>query len=241
MRLGLLWAFNLNDLHLNRLIARCDSELLSDGYKVEQVFDHRAGETRARALRDKTRSAPFSLEKHDFTKKQMFWLFLTCDGVDVGCCAARLDTFAKNELADYWLDSYARIYGERHVAPDGETPEFLSRVYGRVAYLGEFFIAPDHRGVRNRLRRYTHILLGLCIQTLKADWMYVFIPTKSDSLGYGRVYGFQHFEEGALIWNIVPSGRVPETFCAVSASEVYEKATLYERFPAEFEVAELAE
>jgi len=228
----------MNELDLGRLLARCLADLEQFGYSLEQVTDKQAGERRAAAVREKARSAPFSLGLHDFTKSELFWLFIKKDGEDIGFSAARKEKFQENELVEYWRDSYPRMYGEGFLDVTTPVPYFISQISGVVVYMGEFFIAEKERGNADLLRCYCHALFVLVRQRFEADWIYVFVPNTHDVFGLARIYGFKHFEESALVWKKVPKGRRRETFCAISATELYERAAHFLRYPDDFKVPE---
>jgi len=229
---------NMNDLKLCHLMTQCLTELRGEGYGLDQELDLMRGEDRARKVRDKARSAPFSLGLNDFAPSDIFWLFLTQNGDDVGCVAARRETIRRGELTHYFRRSYTRIYGDAHIDIEPKPPEIFDVMHGNVVYMGEFFIQPQHRSNRNLLRRYVHALFVLCCYSLTADWLYAFIPKDHDAFGLGRVYGFQYFDDTALVWKSVPHGRRPETLCVISRPQIYERAAHYAHYPDDFCIPE---
>ncbi|MEM1386185.1 MAG: hypothetical protein AAF748_13215 [Pseudomonadota bacterium] len=208
------------------------------GYTLEQVMSKHEGDARASGLREKKRSKPFALGQHDFRRDQMFWLFLRHGNQDIGGAAARVDTLKHREFPVFLQETYERVYGGEYQDEGYKIPEFLETIEGNVAYLGEFFVQKKHRGNRNLLRLYTHALFLLTMQTLRADWIYAFIPKAHDFYGLGRVYGFVHFEDAGFVWKDVPEGRERETFCAISKAQLAERATFYSKHPEAFPVLE---
>lgn len=230
----------MTDLNLCHLMAHCLQGLEGEGYGLDQELDLYQGERRALRVRDKERSAPFSLDRHDLAQSDVFWLFLQQDGADIGCVTARRDTIKRGELWQYILHSYLRLYGEGSIDNRPKSPAILEMMSGNVVYMGEFFIQSDYRQNRNLLRRYVHALFVLCCYSLEADWLYAFIPKEHDAFGLGRVYGFQQFDDSALVWKSVPKGRRHETLCTISRPQIYERAAHFVAYPEDFAIPENA-
>lgn len=227
-------------LNRSKFLRICLDGLEAMGYSLEQVADKDEGEKRAAELRDKARSAPFSLQLHDFTRSELFWLFLQKDGCDVGCAVARVHTIQPGELVGYIRSSHVRFHGDNAVDLDLPVPRLIDAIAGRVAYLGEFYLDEAHRGTRNLLRLYTHSLFIVACESLRADWMYAFCPREHDSFGLARVYGFQIYDDTVLVWKDLPEGRRREVFCAISAEQLSTMSIHYVKYPGDFRVTESA-
>ncbi len=231
----------MSDLELLKFFSLAQARLEREGFELTACDDHDDAERRALRLGKNSLTPMHAGAYHDFTSANSFWLFLTKEGEDAGCVAARLDHIASETLDAFWQRTYRRLYNDgSRLQTCVPQRSFLSQISGRVAYMGELFIAPQFRGSDNRLRCYVSALFVLCAMRFRPDWLYVFVTNEHALNGKADVYGFPHHIPGAQIWRDVPSGRHPdEVLCAISIGELNDLAHLYARLPDRFVIPDL--
>ncbi len=187
----------------------CIDELAQAGCEVEMITDFARGERLTHGMGKNSQTAKLSAEHNDFTEETGFWLFLKEADAYVTAVATRYDNVGRENMGEYMIRTMRRHYphdsGETLLDfTDALPPGF----HGRMAYIGELFVHPEHRGSRQKLR-YFMLLLHCCIATKwKVDWIYAMMRDRDVKRGFGTAYGFSTQLPGVARWaDPPPPGR----------------------------------
>ena len=196
-------------LDLIKVGGECLNCLAESGCEVEMVTDFQLGERLTEGMGKQSQTAKLSSRHNDFTEESGFWLFLKEDGEYVTAVATRFDDVGRESMGDYMIRTMRRHYpndqGETLLEfTDALPPDF----YGRMAYIGELFVHPAHRGSRQKLR-YFMMLLHSCIATKwRVDWTYAMMRDRDVKRGFATAYGFSMQFPGVARWaEPAPEGR----------------------------------
>ena len=153
-------------------------------------------------------SPMLSISRNDFAHGDAFWLFLMRDGEAVGGCAAKF-----SDLRDEPFDAYLRRtskaqYGRKSDPIATVAGPIVEDLRGRLIYVGELELHPEHRGKVNLLFAFMRLLHGLAADMWSEfDWIYAFVPKEHVKLCDG--YGFSWKLPRAITWvEPVPAGRL---------------------------------
>lgn len=212
--------FGTEDFHVARFFSLCEQGLAARGLQIDPTTDFDSGEKRMVAMEKRGFTPMLSSQFHDLSKEDAFWLFLRKDGRDIAGVAARLDRLGSESLSDYWLRSYARLYG---LDTDGvshlHAPAAVSNIRGKVAYLGEFYFYPFARGSRHLYSLFTHLLFCYCQLHWRPDWQYAFVRKKDVERGLASLYGYTLQLPGAQTWLTPVRGRTSNEYLVALPSE----------------------
>jgi hypothetical protein len=210
----------------------CLDELAQTGCEVEMITDFHHGQCLTVDMGKSSHTAKLSADHNDFTEESGFWLFLKEGDQYVTAVATRFDNVGRENMGDYMIRTMRRHYPHR----SGETLlEFTDALppgfFGRMAYIGELFVHPEHRGSRQKLR-YFMMLLHSCIATKwKVDWTYAMMRDRDVRRGFATAYGFSTQLPGVARWaDPPPEGRgSSEWLVAVSESHLMHMMRYYAR------------
>ena len=198
-----------NSLDLIKVGGACVAALAQKGCEVETITDFRQAEALTEQMGKASQTAKLSSEHNDFTEESGFWLFMKEHGHYVTAVATRFDDVGRESMADYMIRTMRRHYphesGETLLNFTDALPEGF---HGRMAYIGELFVHPGHRGSRQKLR-YFMLLLQTCIATKwKVDWTYAMMRDRDVQRGFAATYGFTGQLPGVAQWaEPAPEGR----------------------------------
>jgi len=202
----------------------CVDELAQAGCDVEMITDFHHGERLTEEMGKLSQTAKLSSRHNDFTEESGFWLFLKEGGEYVTAVATRFDDVGRENMGDYMIRTMRRHYPhESGEALQGFTSALPPGFHGRMAYIGELFVHPEHRGSRQKLR-YFMLLLHCCIATKwKVDWTYAMMRDRDVKRGFGIAYGFSIQLPGVARWTSPPpEGRgSSEWLVALSEPHLY--------------------
>lgn len=198
---------NLFELNVIRHCGRHVAELKQAGFDVVAPADFSEIAQLVQATGRRKQTPMLSLERNDFTRKDAFWLFLMQDGQPVaGTAALQID------LGGEGFDSYLRRtsraqYGREGDPIRGIAPPVQDLLTGRLIYLGELELHPDHRGRVRQLYRFARVMMGMAaLKWPDFDAFYAFVPKEHIKLADG--YGFSWKVPRAITWaDPVPKGR----------------------------------
>lgn len=198
-----------NSLDFIKVGSACLNALEQKGCGIEVITDFRRAEELTEGMGKQSQTAKLSSQFNDFTEESGFWLFMKEDGAYVTAVATRYDNVGRESMGDYMIRTMRRHYPHE----SGETLlEFTDALpagfYGRMAYIGELFVHPEHRGSRHKLR-YFMMLLHCCIATKwKVDWIYAMMRDRDVKRGFATTYGFSMQLPGVAKWaDPPPEGR----------------------------------
>lgn len=198
-----------NSLDLIKVGGECLNVLGQNGSEIEIITDFHRAEEITEVMGKKSQTAKLSSRYNDFTEESGFWLFMKEDGEYVTGVATRFDNVGRESMGDYMIRTMRRHYPN----DSGETLlEFTDALppgfYGRMAYIGELFVHPEHRGSRKKLRHFM-MLLHCCIATKwRVDWVYAMMRDRDVKRGFGTTYGFSIQLPGVAKWaDPAPEGR----------------------------------
>lgn len=198
-----------NPLDFIKVGGECVSMLAQKGCEIELISDFAQAESLIEDMGKQSQTAKLSSTYNDFTEESGFWLFMKEDGHYVTAVATRFDNVGRENMGSYMIRTMRRHYPHE----GGETLlEFTNALppdfHGRMAYIGELFVHPDHRGSRQKLR-YFMMLLQCCIATKwPVDWVYAMMRDRDVKRGFATTYGFSIQLPGVAKWaQPAPEGR----------------------------------
>lgn len=198
-----------NSLDFIKVGGECVSALAQKGCEVEMICDFEEAESLIQDMGKESQTAKLSSGFNDFTEESGFWLFMREEGRFVTAVATRFDNIGRENMGAYMIRTMRRHYPHE----SGETLlEFTQALppgfHGRMAYIGELFVHPEHRGSRQKLR-YFMMLLQCCIATKwPIDWVYAMMRDRDVKRGFATTYGFSVQLPGVARWaQPAPEGR----------------------------------
>ena len=210
-----------NALDVIKVGGACLTGLKSSGYDIETISDFEAAERLVRSHGKESVTAKLSAHYNDFTQESGFWLVVREGETFVAAVATRFDDVGREHMGEYMRRTMRRHYPN----PSGETLlEFTSALpqgfHGRMAYIGELFVAPGQRGSRQRLR-YLMLLLHCCIASKwPVDWTYAMMRDRDVMAGFATTYGFTVQVPGVARWaEPAPEGRGDSEWLVALSSE----------------------
>ena len=196
-------------LDLIKVGGACVQKLAQAGCDVEMITDFARAEALTEAMGKDSQTAKLSSKFNDFTEESGFWLFMKEADEYVTAVATRYDNVGRESMGDYMIRTMRRHYPQ----DGGETLlEFTNALppgfHGRMAYIGELFVHPGHRGSRQKLRQFM-MLLHTCIATKwQVDWTYAMMRDRDVRAGFATAYGFSMQLPGVAKWvDPAPKGR----------------------------------
>ena len=195
------------ELELTKQAGRYLQALQTAGFDLIAPDDYSQIESLVLATGRKAQTPMLSVSRNDFTRGDAFWLFLSLSGGGVvGGCAARFYDLRGEEFEAY-LRRTSRWQYDRETDPIlSVAPPVAREIGGRLVYLGELEIHPEHRGKAKVLKSYFRMLQALAAMKWDFDWMYAFVP--DDHVKLTDAYGFTWKMPRAITWrDPEPQGR----------------------------------
>ncbi|MFY0619303.1 MAG: hypothetical protein JXQ88_17660 [Shimia sp.] len=143
----------------------------------------------------------FDVARVDHTQRSTFWLFLLKDGQRIGGVAATLQDIG-DECASNYL---RRVADSQYPNPNGSTltsvsPIISADMKGKLGYIGELAVHPEHQGDRQSLAAFMRLVQVLALLEWDVDWTYGFIPDRHLKAVLSKQYGFCRFVPLAQTW-----------------------------------------
>jgi hypothetical protein len=211
----------LNSLDVIKVGGACVAGLGRNGYRIETVSDFEEMEQLVRTHGKTSVTAKLSSHYNDYTENSGFWLVLWEGETFVAAVATRYDNVGRESMGDYMRRTMRRHYPH----PSGDTLlQFTTALppgfHGRMAYIGELFVAPGQRGSRQRLRQMM-LILHCCIATKwPIDWTYAMMRDRDVMAGFATTYGFTVQLPGVAKWaDPAPPGRADSEWLVALSSE----------------------
>ncbi|MEH6521197.1 hypothetical protein [Sulfitobacter sp.] len=160
----------------------------------------------------KEQSPMMDVNRHEFTQRDAFWLFLTEGDETVGGIGVKYVDLV-DESFDSYLRRTSRAQYDRLVDPINSIARpVLDQVSGRLVYIGELEFREDKRGRISILTALVGLAKALAAQEWSDfQWMYAFIPKEHVRFIYA--YGFSYQLANAVTWHEpVPAGRLNSHF-----------------------------
>lgn len=179
-----------------------------DAYGLDQYSPESADELerRMRAIGKNERQRPFDETRLIIPKHRSLTLMFQYRGQDVAGVQARMLDLGKDQLASL-LQAEARVVHKFNLTQEDICPT-AKDIRGRVAYMGEFFIAKEWRGRPALSAAISRYIQCLAFAKWRLDWVYVFIKKHEiESKNRAVQYGFCTLEPNALPWTGVEDRR----------------------------------
>lgn len=198
-----------NPLDYIKVGGACVAALAEKGCEVELISDFAQAESYIEDMGKASQTAKLSSRYNDFTEESGFWLFLKEGGAYVSAVATRYDNIGRESMGAYMIRTMRRHYphdtGETLLRfTDALPPDF----YGRMAYIGELFVHPGHRGSRHKLRYFMMLLQCAIATKWPVDWVYAMMRDRDVKAGFATTYGFSMQLPGVARWaQPAPEGR----------------------------------
>lgn len=208
----------------------CLNALAEQGVEVEMITDFDKAESIATEIGKPGFTRKLHSAYNDFSEESAFWMFMKEDGVYTASVATRFDHVGREGMADYLSRTTRRHY------PHPEADETIRAVLpglpkdfmGSMAYIGELFMRPGHRGDRKKLRRFMTLLQVAIICKWPVDWIYAFMRDRDVHVGLATLYGFTHQIPGVVQWEEpFPEGRGSNEWLVAVPAEHLEHLMLY--------------
>lgn len=161
----------------------------------------------------------FQTELNTYTPQIAMWLRVCdTDQNTVACIAARVDELGSENLAEhvskYWRRCYPGVSDGQALAAKHQ-PRFLSEISGRVAYLGDLWVAREHQ--RKKLHNWlTPLAMTIALQRWRPDWIYCWIRPSHWSKRYPMAYGFSAVHPRGIEWEQEPATIDPNLVMGVN-------------------------
>lgn len=191
-----------------RFVASCLRILAQHDLTLRVGYDFHQYRSLMRIARpDHTIGVPFDPDLHDFDVTQGFWIIATePDGTTVHSQALRLLDLGEDSLADHLSDHFTD-FPPPSMALDLEQSNYqagpgASRMRGRIAYHGEFWIGGQEgqfrgSGLSTMLARYG---FWMATQHWDPDHLFAFILNHVHYKGLAARTGWMHTDPAALQW-----------------------------------------
>ncbi|MEO1421411.1 MAG: hypothetical protein AAFU66_10755, partial [Pseudomonadota bacterium] len=156
-----------------------------------------------------------SRQHNDFSSANSFWALLYQDEAEdpadrlVGTIGVRVDEIPKSGLAEYWYHHYRRL---RDTGFGGDIdrqyePNAVKSIYGKVAYVGDYFALP-----KGRVDQHYYMLAAFIYAQIKwsPDFLYGFVRRAHAEKGQTYRLGFQHHARSVHRWISCPEHRADD-------------------------------
>ena len=194
---------NLLELSLIRHSGQHVADLNAAGYEVVAPSDFAEISEMVSATGRNQQTPMMSLNRNDFTRNDAFWVFLLENGRPVAGTAARYTDLGGESFESYFRRTSREQYGRDKDPVDRIAAPVLERLDGRLIYLGELELHPEHRGRPRQLFRLTRVLMAMSVLKWPSfDAIYAFVPKHHVKLADG--YGFSWKVPRAITWTDPP-------------------------------------
>ncbi len=204
-----------NPLSVARAVSVLERRVHQAGMRVTMKTDFREyAEVRKSVRPDSDVSAMFDHRcTEDLSDGRGFWLHChNPEGETVALQAARVD-WIETSLAQWcmpWMSTLYRMRGDK-VEPETYRPlpnSTAERIKGWVAYHGEFWVQPEHRGrvAGNLLEALPRLGLMMIYMRWNPDHVWGVITDILAARGAGIRMGFTTQQPSLLNWEIEPEG-----------------------------------
>ncbi|MEJ8474481.1 hypothetical protein [Roseibium algae] len=194
-----------------RVINGLESRLYGLGYKVEYGAEFRKLEDDLAETDKKALTEHFRMALNTYTPDTAFWVKVVDeDSRIIAVIAARVDQLGSQNLGEYIRNYWWRCYPDKMqngVAAAPVQPRFLSEISGKVAYLGDLWVARDHQ--RKKIHEWlTPLTMFVALQKWHPDWIYCWVRPSAWNKRYPLAYGFSAVHPMGIQWL---KGREPVT------------------------------
>ncbi|MEX0285128.1 MAG: hypothetical protein AB3N23_11005 [Paracoccaceae bacterium] len=222
--IGQVMAQNLVELNIIRHSGKHLAELTAAGLEVVAPTDFAQIADMVEATGRNRQTPMLSLNRNDFTNRDAFWLFLMKDGQPIAGTAARYTDLGGESFDSYLRRTSKEQYGRQSDPILSVAPPVVSALQGRLIYLGELELHPDHRGRPWQLYRYARIMMGMAVlRWPNFNALYAFVPKQHLKLADG--YGFSWKVPRAITWaDPVPEGRLNDHWLVATFREDFAHA-----------------
>lgn len=160
---------------------------------------------------------------NDFTTNRHYWTTLRHDGDLVGISGARIDDISSGEFVPFLRNQMRRLFSQGKgevLAPQAFPPEFRN-IQGSVAYLGDFFVMPEHRGKSFDKAAYTLLLYVQAMVEWRFDYLYLFINRHHGERDYFAKYCMPMHYPASLLWTDPPPERNDSDYIGILSRESF--------------------
>lgn len=200
------------------MLAEGVSRLKDAGFSIEQTNDFELVLRELDELGKPYLTPALDVRENDFTTSNCFWLVVREKDKPVALGGARLDDLTDTDVAAFLHRHFARHY------PGGVTQiaePMLSVLAGKVAYVGDLFVAP---GVRGRLDLVSRAMT-VCHMVISLKWnpscTYAYLRKSDVDRGAAARYGFSRVIPGSKSFQAeVPPRSNEECFVALERSDL---------------------
>lgn len=193
----------------------CRARLKASGVAVDQeFFGADIGDVAAK-LGKPFLTRQLDLAHNDFTAARHYWTTLRVaegaknEGELVGLSGGRVDDIARGEFVPFLRNQMRRLFaadGGEVLASQVFPPEF-AQISGSVAYLGDFYVAPEVRGAKFDKAAYTLLLYIQAMIEWRFDWLYLFVTRDHAEKDYFARYCIPTSYPAAMLWTDPPPER----------------------------------
>lgn len=211
--------------------------------RLDFVEDHAHAAELLKITKKEYTTPHLSQAHNDLNALNAFWAFLidetaTSDDARVpGVIGVRVDDIPEGGLTEFWYHHYGRMRDTDFggVIDRSHVPGAARRVYGRCAYVGDYFQDP-----KSRIDHHAFMLSAFIVAQIRwsPDWTYGFITESGALRGQSYRLGFQHHCRAIHRWIEPPKRRANSDLMVYShRDDVAEVARIFmsgsETLPAE--------
>ena len=203
------------------VMAACKWRLLKSGVSFEVRRDF-ANVDRLLKEIDKPYLTPrLSSEINDFTEKDAMWVILKSEGRPYGSIGARFHDIGRMNFGQYLQETNSRHYGIRDGKALAEiAPPAQDMCAGKLAYFGDMYFHPDHRGSPAQLRDVAVLCQSVLALEWDYDYVFCFTGRRAAKVARNLDYGFSRWTRNAQTWSEpVPDGRANSEWLLASSHD----------------------
>lgn len=176
---------------------------------VEQSYDFEELESLGATLDGHEITEQAQTQKFDFAPKTGFWLgAYNNDGDCLSVQAGRVEDITGKTLSNHWRTQQSRLYGG---SLGGDNPPVASKMTGRIAYHGDFWVSPKARGTAASILL---VRLGyLMIQDeFDPQYLYGFMGIQNIESSLHTRFGWPHSYPRGNDWTKPPAHISPDDY-----------------------------
>lgn len=227
---------------------KCKLLLRERGFVVEQTSDFDQVMSLVNDLGKPYLTRELSPAYNDFKEADSFWLLIkrvaSEDGPAlsepeiIGMIGCRCDDLKNQSILPYMTRQLKRLYGDgEHEAIDPEHyPPVLDRMFGKIVYIGDFYVKETFRGLKYLPKRAV-LFLVYTYASLEwdFDWAYAMIRREHAEAGFVTTYcGAASYPEGRFWVNPPPHRADSEFFVAMDRADYRYLVRLFLKRPEAF-------
>ena len=211
----------LNQIAISEVLTGLGTLLKGLGVELREEVNFRQLEAELLLTEKRQLTEHFRRTLNTYTAETAHWLGgYDAAGKLVSVCAARIDRLGEDNLVDHWREYWTRCYdgtdGSMRAELAEEQHAFGKEVVGDVVYLGDMWVAEEHRG-KGVAELHARAALINALLRWRPKWFYAWTFRELAESGFPQRCGFNRVHPG-IIWSVPPKTIAPD-LCAMFARD----------------------